>query len=102
MQAHAQGLSIPELTSFKPGAPLTHPCQPPSPGWLLQVLGPCHISRPPAGPRPGPRLLEGNCPTLPGADSATFHTQLWSQASEACWSLLGAAARGRQEGAKIL
>ena len=71
--------------------------------WLAPwSSGPPTISRPPTGPGPGPGLQDGNCPILPCADSAKLHTQKWSQASGACCSLLGASARGRQEGAKIL
>lgn len=43
----------------------------------------------PTGPRPGPRLQDGNCPILPSADSAKFYTQKWRQASRACCSPLG-------------
>lgn len=56
----------------------------------------------PTGPRPGPRLQDGNCPILPGADSARFYTQKWRQASRACCSPLGTSWRRWQDGARIL
>lgn len=59
-------LSTLRPASFKPGALLTHPCQPPSPAWLpgTRALPPTTSSLP-FGPGPGPGLQDGNCPNSP-------------------------------------